>query len=131
MSDNRIYATGKRKTSVARCWVSTDGSGQITINRRTAEDYFPRASLRQLFKQPMALTDTLDKIDIFATVRGGGQTGQAGALRHGIAKALVEINPELRRPLKKAGFLTRDARKKERKKYGQPGARARFQYSKR
>ncbi|RJX31065.1 MAG: 30S ribosomal protein S9 [Desulfarculus sp.] len=131
MSENRVYATGKRKTSVARCWVRGEGSGQITINHRAADEYFSRATLLQLLRQPLALTDYLDKVDVFATVRGGGHTGQAGALRHGIARALLEMNPELRKVLKRAGFLTRDARKKERKKYGQAGARARFQYSKR
>jgi small subunit ribosomal protein S9 len=131
MSDNRIYSTGKRKTAVARCWLVPGGSGQIIVNRKAADDYFTRPTLLQMIRQPLAMTDNLDKIDVLATVRGGGHTGQAGALRHGIAKALAEMNPELHKPLKKAGFLTRDARKKERKKYGQPGARARFQYSKR
>jgi small subunit ribosomal protein S9 len=131
MSENRMYATGKRKTAVARCWLRSEGSGQITINRHAADEYFSRATLLQLLRQPLALTDYLDKVDVIATVRGGGHTGQAGALRHSIARALVEMNPELRKVLKKAGFLTRDARKKERKKYGQAGARARFQYSKR
>ena len=131
MSDNRVYATGKRKDAVARCWLLPEGSGQITVNDRAIGDYFSRATLLQVIRQPLAMTDYLDKVDVMATVKGGGHTGQAGALRHGIAKALVEMNPELRTPLKRAGFLTRDARKKERKKYGQPGARARFQYSKR
>ncbi len=131
MSDNRIYSTGKRKTAVARCWLIPGGSGQIIVNRRSADDYFTRPTLLQMIRQPLVMTDNLDKIDVLATVRGGGHSGQAGALRHGIAKALAEMNPELHKPLKKAGFLTRDARKKERKKYGQPGARARFQYSKR
>ncbi|BEQ16288.1 30S ribosomal protein S9 [Desulfoferula mesophila] len=131
MSDTRVYATGKRKTSVARCWLIPGGSGQIYINRRVADTYFTRPTLLQVIRQPLSLTDNLDKFDVMATVRGGGHTGQAGALRHGIAKALAEQNPELHKALKKAGFLSRDARKKERKKYGQPGARARFQYSKR
>ena len=131
MSNNRIYSTGKRKTAVARCWLIPGGSGQIIVNRRSADDYFTRPTLLQMIRQPLVMTDNLDKIDVLATVRGGGHSGQAGALRHGIAKALAEMNPELHKPLKKAGFLTRDARKKERKKYGQPGARARFQYSKR
>jgi small subunit ribosomal protein S9 len=131
MSDTRIYSTGKRKTAVARCWLVPGGSGQIMVNRKLADQYFTRSSLLQMIRQPLSMTDNLDKLDIMATVRGGGHTGQAGALRHGIAKALAEMNPELHKQLKKAGFLTRDARKKERKKYGQPGARARFQYSKR
>lgn len=131
MSDTRVYATGKRKSAVARCWLVPGGTGQIYINRCGADNYFTRPTLLQMIRQPLTLTDNLDKFDVLATVRGGGHTGQAGALRHGIAKALVEQNPELHRILKKAGFLTRDARKKERKKYGQPGARAHFQYSKR
>ncbi len=131
MAQTRYYATGKRKTSVARCWLIPGGSGEVRVNNRPVEDYFPRDSWLAMIKQPLQLTNTLGQFDIMATVKGGGLSGQAGALRHGIAKALVEYNPELRAVLKKAGLLTRDARKKERKKYGQRGARARFQYSKR
>ncbi len=124
------YATGKRKTSIARAWVSP-GSGEIAVNTRSLEDYFPRHSLRALVESPFAVTGLMGKYNVKATVIGGGITGQAGALRHAIAKALTGMNPSLREPLKKEGLLTRDSRVKERKKYGQPGARKRFQYSKR
>jgi len=107
------------------------GSGQIVINGRTIDDYFPRATLQLIVRQPLKLTKVLDKFDIKIRVAGGGLTGQAQAVRHGISRALLDFDPELRGSLKKAGFLTRDSRKKERKKYGQRGARARFQYSKR
>lgn len=127
----RFYGTGKRKTAVARVWLKAPGKGEILVNKRPLEDYFPRETLRLMLLQPFRLTDTLGKFDVYVNVRGGGISGQAGAIRHGIAKALVEYDPELRPILKKAGLLTRDARKKERKKYGQRGARARFQYSKR
>ncbi|HEX16284.1 MAG: 30S ribosomal protein S9 [Deltaproteobacteria bacterium] len=127
----RYYGTGKRKTAVARVWLKTPGKGEIVINKRGFEDYFPRETLRLMILQPFKLTDTLGKFDLYVNVRGGGISGQAGAIRHGISRALVQYNPDLRPILKKAGLLTRDPRKKERKKYGQRGARARFQYSKR
>jgi len=122
--------TGKRKRSIARVRLSP-GDGQITINKRSIVDYFGRRSLQIKVRQPLDLTGTTEKYDVDANVRGGGLTGQAEAVRHGIAVALLEAVPETRAALKKAGFITRDARKKERKKYGQPGARKRFQYSKR
>lgn len=131
MAENRYYATGRRKTAVARCWLIPGGSGNIVVNRRQAGDFFSRETDTMVLKQPLVLTETAGQFDILATVTGGGTSGQAGAVRHGIARALVEYNPEFRLVLKRAGFLTRDARKKERKKYGQKGARARFQYSKR
>ncbi|MGH7165293.1 MAG: 30S ribosomal protein S9 [Nitrospiraceae bacterium] len=124
------YATGKRKNAIARAWLST-GSGQLVVNTKPLEQYFPRPSLRSLIQYPLEVSGTAGKYDVRATVCGGGTTGQAGALRHAIAKALVTINPSLREPLKKEGLLTRDSRVKERKKYGQKGARKRFQYSKR
>jgi small subunit ribosomal protein S9 len=124
------YGTGKRKTSVARVYLRP-GSGQIQVNRRPLEDYFPSDTLKMVVKQPLQLTETSDKFDISANIQGGGLTGQAWAMRLGISRALCEFNQELRGRLKKAGFLTRDSRIKERKKYGQPGARKRFQYSKR
>ena len=130
MAEEFIGATGKRKTSVARIWIKP-GGGQIVINKRPIEQYFFRESDRALITEPLRLTDTIDKYDMNVNVRGGGISGQAGAVRHGISRALVTADPELRDPLKKEGFLTRDSRMKERKKYGQPGARARFQYSKR
>jgi small subunit ribosomal protein S9 len=123
-------ATGKRKTSVARVTL-TPGSGAILCNGRTLEDYFPRPTLRTLATAPLALTGTTDTFDVRALLHGGGTSGQAGALRHGIAKALVEADPELRTTLKQKGFLTRDARKVERKKAGLKGARRRPQFSKR
>jgi small subunit ribosomal protein S9 len=121
---------GKRKTAIARVRLSA-GEGQITINKRSIVDYFGRRSLQIKIRQPLELTGTLEKYDVDANVCGGGLTGQAEAVRHGIAVALLEAMPDSRAALKKAGFITRDARKKERKKYGQPGARKRFQYSKR
>lgn len=124
------YGTGKRKSSVARVYLRP-GKGQITVNRRALEEYFPSDTLKMVIKQPLQLTETSDKFDIFANIRGGGLTGQAWAMRLGISRALCEFNQELRGRLKKGGFLTRDSRIKERKKYGQPGARKRFQYSKR
>ncbi len=123
-------ATGKRKSAIARVRV-TPGSGRITVNGRTYEEYFPLASLVKVVQQPLADTDTLESYDIFANICGGGIAGQAGALRHGIARALEKIDPSRRLTLKQAGYLTRDSRRKERKKYGQKGARARFQFSKR
>jgi small subunit ribosomal protein S9 len=130
MAEKVYHAIGKRKTSVARIWMKP-GQGDIMINDRKAEEYITRESGRELIKQPLEITDTIGKYDIAVNVRGGGVLGQAGAIRHGISRALVSINPEFRLPLKKADLLTRDPRMKERKKYGQPGARARFQYSKR
>jgi small subunit ribosomal protein S9 len=130
MTDTRIYATGKRKTAVARVWIKP-GSGKITVNQRSADEYFERETSRMIMRQPLELIEVLDEYDVTATVAGGGHSAQAEAMRHGIARALVAADAERRSPLKRAGFLTRDARKKERKKYGQPGARKRFQYSKR
>ncbi len=123
-------STGRRKTSVARVRL-TPGSGAITVNKRPLDDYFPNNVLKMIIKQPLLSTETAERFDIHTTVRGGGPSGQAGAIRHGIARALTEYNSELRKKLKKEGFLTRDPRMKERKKYGQRGARARFQFSKR
>ena len=125
-----IYATGKRKTSIARVWLKP-GSGNIMVNDRPAEQYFEREVALMILKQPLELAQTTDKFDILAFVKGGGKSGQAEAIRHGIARALVKYNLELKPILKKAGFIKRDARVKERKKYGQRGARARFQFSKR
>jgi small subunit ribosomal protein S9 len=124
------YATGKRKYAIARAWLSP-GSGAITVNAKPVEQYFPRQTLRTVVQFPFEITGLIGKYDVKATVGGGGTTGQASALRHAISKALVTINPALREPLKKEGLLTRDPRVKERKKYGQKGARKRFQYSKR
>jgi small subunit ribosomal protein S9 len=124
------YATGRRKTSTARVFLRP-GEGKLVVNDRDLDDYFARETLKMVVKQPLAVTETADKFDIHATVEGGGGSGQAGAIRHGIARALLEYDGELRERLKGAGFLTRDPRKKERKKYGQPGARKRFQFSKR
>ena len=124
------YGTGKRKNAVARTRIF-QGTGQIVINGRPYEEYFPRKTLQMIVQQALKLTKTMDKFDIKVNVAGGGVSGQAQAVRHGISRALLEMDPEMRGTLKRAGFLTRDARKKERKKYGQKGARARFQYSKR
>jgi small subunit ribosomal protein S9 len=124
------YGTGRRKTSTARVFLRP-GSGAISINRRTFEGFFPTESLRTQIRRPLVLTETADKFDILATVAGGGVSGQAGAVRLGISRALVEYNLELRKKLKEEGLLTRDARAKERKKYGMAGARKRFQFSKR
>ena len=126
----RWYATGKRKTAVARVWLQP-GTGNIAVNRRAFEAYFPRETSRLVVMQPFDVTDQGGRFDVFATLAGGGISAQAEALRHGISKALLEYNVGLRDRLKRAGFLTRDARAKERKKYGQPGARKRFQFSKR
>jgi small subunit ribosomal protein S9 len=126
----QFYGTGRRKTSTARVFLRP-GSGTLTINRRTFEEFFPTEALRTQIKTPLVLTETADKFDILATVAGGGVSGQAGAVRLGIARALVTYNLELRKPLKTEGLLTRDARAKERKKYGMAGARKRFQFSKR
>jgi small subunit ribosomal protein S9 len=126
----QYYGTGRRKTSTARVFLRP-GTGTLTINYKSFEDAFPTEAHRNQIKQPLTVTETSDKFDVLATIAGGGIAGQAGALRLGIARALVEFNIELRQRLKKAGFLTRDARIKERKKYGQKGARKRFQFSKR
>jgi small subunit ribosomal protein S9 len=126
----RIYATGRRKSATARVFLSP-GTGQILINKRSLEDYFRRESQRMLLQVPLDATATAGQVDLWVTVRGGGPSGQAGAVRHGIARALEKLNPDHRVVLKKAGLLTRDSRIKERKKYGQRGARARFQFSKR
>jgi small subunit ribosomal protein S9 len=130
LSSIQYYATGKRKTSSARIFLRP-GKGKIQVNKREVGDYFPNQTHQVLIKKPLQLTECIGKFDIYVTVRGGGLSGQAGAIRHGIARALVEYNRELRERLKKGGLLTRDARIKERKKYGQRGARARFQFSKR
>ena len=130
MAAAQYYATGRRKTSTARVFLRP-GNGAVTINRRAFEAFFPTEALRTQIKTPLVLTETGDKFDILATVAGGGVSGQAGALRLGIARALVEYNGELRKALKTEGLLTRDARAKERKKYGMAGARKRFQFSKR
>ena len=121
MSEERYYATGKRKTAVARVWLMP-GDGNITINKRHIDDYLKRETAKMVIRQPLELTETLGKYDIYVNVRGGGMSGQAGAIKHGISKALLEVNSDFRPLLKKAGFLTRDSRVKERKKYGQPGA---------
>jgi small subunit ribosomal protein S9 len=126
----QYYGTGRRKTSTARVFLRP-GNGTLTINSRTFEAFFPTEALRTQIKTPLVLTETADKFDILATVAGGGVSGQAGAVRLGIARALVEYNLELRKALKSEGLLTRDARAKERKKYGMAGARKRFQFSKR
>ena len=132
MADTRevFYATGRRKSAVARVRLMP-GSGQVTINGRNLESYFPRATSRMVLMQPLVLTESDTKFDLKVNVCGGGGSGQADAIKHGISRALCKVDSNLRPPLKKAGFLTRDARVKERKKYGQPGARKRFQYSKR
>ena len=126
----QYYGTGRRKTSTARVFLRP-GNGTLTINRREFTEFFPTEALRTEIKTPLVLTETADKFDILATVAGGGVSGQAGAVRLGIARALVTYNLELRKPLKTEGLLTRDARAKERKKYGMAGARKRFQFSKR
>lgn len=125
-----FYATGRRKSAVARTRLRP-GSGRIIINKRDIDEYFGRETDKMILRQPLQLTENEDKFDVFITVRGGGATGQAGAIRHGISRALLKVDADLRPGLKKGGFLTRDSRIKERKKYGQPGARAKFQYSKR
>ena len=130
MAEIQYYGTGRRKTAVARVYLRP-GSGQITVNRRTFDEYFANQVLKMVIRQPLLLTETADRFDILVNVVGGGPNGQAGAIRHGIARALLEYNAELRPRLKSAGFLTRDPRTVERKKYGQPKARKRFQFSKR
>ena len=130
MSQAHYYGTGRRKTAAARVFLKP-GSGTMQINNRPLDDYFPNEVLKMVIKQPFLVTETNDQFDVVATVEGGGSAGQAGAIRHGITRALMEYNQELRDRLKSAGLVTRDPRKKERKKYGQKGARARFQFSKR
>lgn len=127
---NRYYATGRRKTAVARVWV-TPGTGKFVINSRDDADYFTRATARMIIRQPFDEIEHSDQFDVLATVKGGGMSSQAGALRHGITRALMQLNPDWRPSLKAAGYVTRDPRKKERKKYGMKGARARYQFSKR
>ena len=130
MTSPQFHARGRRKESVARVYLRP-GTGVVSVNGRKFEDYFPNDVLKMVIRQPLALTETTEKFDVIANVDGGGVAGQAGAIRHGIARALCLFNVELRPTLKKAGLLTRDSRMKERKKYGQRGARARFQFSKR
>jgi small subunit ribosomal protein S9 len=130
MAAMQYYATGRRKTSTARVYLRS-GAGGMQVNRRPLEAYFHTDALKRVVKEPLVLTETQDKFDVLVNVSGGGEAGQAGAVRHGIARALVQFEPALRGKLKEAGFLTRDSRGKERKKYGQRGARARFQFSKR
>ncbi|NOZ13778.1 MAG: 30S ribosomal protein S9 [Acidobacteria bacterium] len=130
MRNLQYYGTGRRKTAVARVFLRP-GKGKMIINRKPVDEYVDSDILKMIIRQPLQLTETTDKFDLYVTVKGGGISGQAGAIRHGIARALLEYNPELRKRLKTAGFLTRDPRMKERKKYGQPKARKRFQFSKR
>ena len=129
-TDTRTYATGKRKTAIARVWLKA-GTGTIVVNGLPCDEYFERETSQMVLRQALELIEAVDQFDVFATVQGGGHSAQAEAMRHGISRALIALDPEKRSVLKRAGFLTRDARKKERKKYGQPGARKRFQYSKR
>lgn len=129
-TQNQYYGTGRRKTAAARVFLRP-GGGEVKVNGRTLDHYFPNEVLKMVIKQPLLLTETAEQFDIYVTVEGGGSAGQAGAIRHGISRALLVYNSELRDRLKSAGLLTRDPRKKERKKYGQKGARARFQFSKR
>jgi small subunit ribosomal protein S9 len=130
MAEEKYHAVGKRKSAVARVWLKP-GTGLITINKKPMDEFIKRETDKLIIRHPLELTDTLNKYDIFVNVRGGGTSGQAGAIRHGVSRALIGLNPELRAPLKKADLLTRDSRVKERKKYGLRGSRARFQYSKR
>jgi small subunit ribosomal protein S9 len=130
VAEIQYYGTGRRKSATARVYLRP-GSGTFEVNRVPIDQYFKNETLRMIIRQPLQLTDTLGKFDVLVNVEGGGISGQAGAVRHGIARALVEFNAELRKKLKKAGLLTRDPRAKERKKYGQKGARKRFQFSKR
>lgn len=130
MAATKYYGTGKRKSSIARVWL-TAGTGVITVNTKTIDDYFGRETSKMIIRQPLELTENVDKFDIYVTVRGGGDSGQAGAIKHGITKALLEVDAAYRAPLKQAGFITRDSRVKERKKYGKAAARKSFQFSKR
>jgi len=126
-----FYGTGRRKTSTARVRIVPEGTGIAIVNRKPINDYFDRSTMIKMAIQPFEITDTLNKFDLYVNVRGGGKTGQAGAIRHGLARALLQMSPDLRPILKKSGLLTRDSRRRERKKYGQKGARARYQFSKR
>jgi small subunit ribosomal protein S9 len=128
--DSRTYATGKRKTAIARVWLKA-GTGTIVVNGKPVDEYFERETSRMILRQAFELIEQQDQFDVWATCSGGGKSAQAEAMRHGISRAIITLDPEKRSVVKRAGFLTRDARKKERKKYGQPGARKRFQYSKR
>jgi small subunit ribosomal protein S9 len=130
VAEIQYYGTGRRKTSTARVYLRA-GSGEFKINRKGFDQYFPNETLRMIIQQPMKLTETTTKFDVLVNVKGGGPAGQAGAIRHGITRALMEYNADLRPALKEAGLVTRDPRIKERKKYGQKGARKRFQFSKR
>ncbi len=130
MAEIQYYGTGRRKTSTARVYLRP-GGGEIQVNRKSFEQYFPNQALRMIIRQPLQLTETANKFDVLVNVSGGGPAGQAGAIRHGITRALMEFNGDLRPALKQAGLVTRDPRIKERKKYGQKGARKRFQFSKR
>ena len=130
MAETQFYGTGRRKTSTARVYLRP-GTGEIVVNRKAFDQYFPNEALRMIIRQPLQLTETAAKFDILVNVTGGGPAGQAGAVRHGITRALMEFNADLRPTLKQAGLVTRDPRIKERKKYGQKGARKRFQFSKR
>lgn len=130
MTNIQYYGTGRRKSAIARVYLRP-GAGTITVNQRGFDVYFPNRVLKMIIRQPLAITETMEKFDIVVSVAGGGVSGQAGAIRHGLSRALLAFNPELRPRLKSAGFLTRDAREVERKKYGQPKARRRFQFSKR
>ena len=130
MAETKFYATGKRKTSVARVWMKA-GNGSIVVNQKSIDDYFGRETSKMVIRQPLELTGNVGKFDIIVNVCGGGPSGQAGAIKHGITKALMEADAELRGALKKAGFITRDSRIKERKKYGKRSARRSFQFSKR
>jgi small subunit ribosomal protein S9 len=130
MAEERYYATGKRKTAIARVWMKL-GEGNIVINKKPIDEYLTTDIAKMIVAQPLELTNTTGRYDIMVNVKGGGYSGQVGAIKHGISRALLKISPEFREPLKKEGFLTRDSRIKERKKYGLRSARARFQYSKR
>jgi len=130
MAEQRFYATGRRKTSVARVYIQP-GNGNITVNKRSIDEYFGRETSKMVIRQPLELTENIGKFDIYVNVQGGGPSGQAGAIRHGITRALLKADEALRGTLKKAGFVTRDSRIKERKKYGLRGARRSFQFSKR
>jgi len=130
MAAQKFYATGKRKTSVARVWIAP-GSGNITVNKLNIDEYFGRETSKMIIRQPFELTNNIGKFDVWVNVSGGGPSGQAGAIKHGITKALLEVDGDLRSVLKKAGFITRDSRIKERKKYGRAAARRSFQFSKR
>jgi small subunit ribosomal protein S9 len=130
VADIQYYGTGRRKTSTARVYLRP-GAGAVQVNRKSFETYFPNETLRMIIRQPLQLTETANKFDILVNVAGGGPSGQAGAIRHGITRALIDYNGDLRPVLKQAGLITRDPRIKERKKYGQKGARKRFQFSKR